>query len=78
MNLDLLFSLLDANAAPPRAKLVISGLLTCRGTRKMTPEAFQADPEMQALKELGLVTLEAKGLVVTQKARELVGLTPAV
>ena len=79
MNLAPLYNLLDANAAPPHAKEVISGLLTCTGHRKVTRKHFDTDPDLQALSELGLVTFEAKGLIVTKKARELVSvIIPAV
>lgn len=73
-----LYRFLDQNSAPPHSKEVLKGLLTCQGTCKMTREAFLADRDMQALKGLGLVTLEAKGLVVTKKAYELAGMEPAV
>ena len=76
MNLVPLYKLLDDSAAPQHAKEVISGLLTCKGHRKVTRKHFDTDPDLQALSKLGLITLEAKGIIVTKKARELAGVTP--
>jgi hypothetical protein len=39
--------------------------------------AFLADREMQALAELGLITWEARNLVVTEKAYRLAEMDPA-
>lgn len=77
MNLDPLYNHLDGNGAPPHAKEVIVGLLTCTGTRKVTPEHFAADPDLQALSRLGLVRHEATSLVVTESAYTLAGMLPA-
>lgn len=77
MNLIPLFALLDANAAPPHAKVVISGLLTCAGYQKVTREHFNTDPDLQALNQLDLVTWEAGCLVVTVKAYKLAGMNPS-
>lgn len=78
MNFTPLFNLLDGNAAPRHAKEVLRGLLMCQGVCRMTHEAFSADRDMRALKELDLVTWEAGSLVVTQKAYEMAGVEPAV
>ena len=67
-----LYRLLDRNAAPPHAKVVMAKLLTCTGTRKMNLRAFLADREMQALVTLDLVAWKDRRLVVTEKARKLV------
>ena len=78
MNLNSLFYLLDSNAAPPHAKEVLRGLLTCQGICKMTREAFLADRDMQALAALELVTWEAGCLVVTEKAYLMTGMDPVM
>lgn len=77
MNFAPLFSHLKGNGAPPHAKEVIVGLLTCIGTRKVTPEHFAADPDLQALSRLGLVRHEATCLVPTESAYTLAGMVPA-
>lgn len=78
MNLVPIYKLLDASAAPPHSKAVISGLLSCEGHLKVSREHFDADQDLQALNRLGLVTFEAGSLVVTKKAYRLAGLVPAV
>lgn len=75
MNPGPLYALLDRNAAPPRAKVVILHLIV-HGTCKVTPAHFAIDPELRALAELKLVALQAGCLVVAQEAFRLVGVTP--
>ena len=77
MNLIPLYRFLDRNSAPPHSKIVMATLLKCTGTCKIDREAFLADRDMQALAELGLITWEARNLVVTEKAYRLAEMDPA-